>query len=413
MRDPIAPAILLKVLSKGDDGEQGERIELGIRLQKFHFSDNEKKADVLKLTIDNYDLSQFDNGVWERGQVLEVAWGYIGKMTPVRSVVIKKASGYPKMTVEAHAKSVLMDKEIKNRVFEDMKRSEIVKEIADEHGYKGNRATIDDTEVKIARVNQAGLTDAQFLRHLANREGFEYFVDFDGLHWHERKLDQRPIRTFTFHNDPEQNEILSFQPDGDITKRPTSVRLQGRDPIKKEDIDVVANNDETKNRASLGDVMEAIDLKTGESQGDRMKNTSHDEVLPTTDTDADAAKRAADGRFKKSAINTNKVKITVFGDPDVVAKSVIELKGLGKKFSGKYYVSSIEYVIEGKFLMVMNCKRDGSGLGTGVAGTSGVPSAGKKNQQEASTESLEPVEKIDLKTGESQGTEYRDTKGRG
>ena len=408
----IDPAVLLKVLSKGDEGEEGERVELGTRLESFIYTDDEKKADILKLKIDNKDLSQFDNGIWERGQVLNVAWGYVNALTTVRSVVIKKASGYPTLEVEAHAKSVLMDKEIKSRVFEDMSHSEIVKEIAEENGYKGNRAIIDDTKVKIRQVNQAGLTDAQFLKHLANREGFEFYVDFDGLHWHERKLDQRPVRVFTYYNDPVRNEILAFQPDGDITKRPTRVKLQGRDPLKKQDIDVEASNEDTNNRAALGDVMEAIDLKTGESLGDRMKNTSHDETLPTTETDEDAAKRVADGRFKRAALNTIKVKITVIGDPDVVAKTVIELRGLGKKFSGKYYVSSVESKIEGGFLMDLNCKRDGSGLGTGISGTSGVPSAGKKNNQEASENDVEPIEKINLKTGESKGVEFRDTKGR-
>src|SRR5260370_35316566 len=54
--------------------------------------------------------------------------------------------------------------------------------------------------------------DALLLRHLAAREGFEFFVDFDGLHFPQRRVGQRPVRRLKWDHAPEVGELLSLPP---------------------------------------------------------------------------------------------------------------------------------------------------------------------------------------------------------
>ena len=58
----------------------------------MEYQDSEKKADQLKLTVDNWDLSNFDNPVWRAGNKVTITWGYPGRMSPVRECVIQKVT---------------------------------------------------------------------------------------------------------------------------------------------------------------------------------------------------------------------------------------------------------------------------------------------------------------------------------
>jgi len=407
-----APIFYVKVSPKGARGDPQERVDVSGRILGFGFEDDEKKADVLKLSVDNFDLTQIDGPHWRKGQVLIAAWGYVGAMTPERECVIKKVSGSNPLTIEAHAKSVLMDREIRSRTWDNKTRSEVVKEIAEANGYLGDRVHIQATEVKYESITQARLSDAQFLRHLANKEGFEFFVDFDGLHWHERKLGQRPVKTLTYYIDPGKGDIQKWSIDGDITKRPSSVKLRGRDPLRKATFEAKADNQSTSNRDTLGDTLEVIDAQTGASLGDRSINTSHDETLPTSEASKEGAERAAAGRYKRAQANTIKLTVEIIGDPDLVAKSVIQVNGIGETLSGRYYISSISNDVQsGGFLQKLRLKRDAS---SSSASGGGVAAAGKKNAQPAKQNGGDPVpvEVIDPVTGKSRGTRYVDNKGR-
>ena len=91
------------------EGSNSERVDLSERVLAFSFEDSEKKADKLVLTVDNWDLSNFDDPVWKKGNILEVSWGYPGEMAPAREVVIQKVTGFQTLSVAGHAKSVLMN----------------------------------------------------------------------------------------------------------------------------------------------------------------------------------------------------------------------------------------------------------------------------------------------------------------
>ena len=398
------PVFVCKVAPEGGGND---RVDLSDKVLSFSYEDSEKKADKLVLSVDNWDLKNFDDPVWRKGNLLEVAWGYPGDMTPTRQVVIQKVTGFQTLSIEGHAKSVLMNKLARCRTFDNVRRSDVVKKVAQENGYGPDLQDVEDTEHVLPLVTQARMTDAQLLRRLADREGFEFYVDFDGLHFHQRRFGQRPIRVLRWFTAPEVGEVISINIENDVTAKPGAVNVRGRDPLKKKDIDERGSNEKTQ-RESLAPVIEIVDPETGSTRLER-RNIAED-IRSTAEHSSDTAKREADARYRRAQHLTVELSATVLGDPTLLAKTVVEFQGISQRLSGKYYVKEAKHKIDGSgYTVEVKCLRDGhSELG-------GAPSKGKANRANAADNdpnALRPVEVVDPETGRTR-IEYRDTRGRG
>ena len=398
VRPRSEPVFYVKVTPEGGGSE---RVDLSEKVLSFQFEDSDKKADKLVLAVDNWDLSNFDDPVWRKGKLLEVAWGYPGEMAPAREVVIQKVTGFQTLNIEGHAKSVLMNRVARCRVFENKSRSEVAAEIAKENGYGAALQDIEDTGEPLPLITQARLTDAQLLRRLAHQEGFEFYVDFDGLHFHQRRLGQKPVRAFRWYTAPEVGEVISINIENDVTAKPGVVQVKGRDPITRKDIDQKGSNASTK-RDTLADVIELVDPETGATR--LAKRTASAEVRPSADTSPAAAKRRADAQYRRAQDSTVELTATVIGDPALAAKTVVEFQGISQRLSGKYYVKEARHRIDGGgYTVELKCLRDGT------SERGGAPSKGKPNQgkaADADPAKLREVEVVDPETGKTR-VEYR------
>ena len=403
VRPRTEPVFYVKVVPEGGGDE---RVDLSERVLSFTFEDSEKKADKLVLTVDNWDLANFDDPVWKKGNILEVSWGYPGEMAPARECVIQKVTGFQQLSIEAHAKSVLMNKVARCRTFENKKRSDVAREVAEENGYGAQLHDIEDSGEVLPLITQARMTDAQFLRQLATREGFEFYVDFDGLHFHQRRLGQRPVRVFRWYTAPEVGEVIAINIENDVTAKPGAVRVRGRDPLTRRDIDERGSN-ATTTRDSLAPVIEIVDPETGSTRLER-RNVS-EEVRPSPEASAGTARREADARFRRSQQTTVELTATVLGDPNVLAKTVVEFQGISQRLSGKYFVKEAKHKIDSSgYTVELKCLRDGT------SEVGGAPSAGRPNRgsaADADPNALRPVEVVDPETGATR-IEYRDARGR-
>jgi uncharacterized protein len=403
LRQRTAPLFLVKVAG---EGAEEERVDLSGRVLSFLFEDSEKKADKLVLTADNWDLKNFDDPLWRKGNLLTVSWGYPGEMAPAREVVIQKVTGFQTLQIEGHAKSILMNKIARCRTFENQTRAAVARQIASENGYGPALQDIDDTKHVLPLITQARMTDAQMLRCLADREGLEFYVDFDGFHFHERRLGQRPTRVLRWYTAPEVGEVLALNIENDITAKPGAVTMRGRDPLARKDIAERGSNTETK-RDTLAPVIEIVDPESGATRLEK-RNVSED-VRPTAAAAAGSARREADARFRQIQHTTVELTATVLGDPSLLAKTVVEIQGIGQRLSGKYYIKQAKHKIDGSgYVVELQCLRDGHGE------IGGPPSKGKPNRGEASVsdkDALRPIEIVDRETGKTH-IAYRDVRGR-
>jgi hypothetical protein len=298
------------------------------------------------------------------------------------------------------------------RVFENVTRSDVVRTIAKENGFGPRFQDVEDTQERFQFVSQARLTDAQLLKRLARKEGFEFYVDFDGLHWHQRRLGQRPVRTFRWFSPQTPGaEIVQISVKNDVTAKPGKVVVKGRDPMNKTDLNATGSNEETQ-RDSLGSVIELVDPETGATT--LQKRVAHEMVVSTAESSQDSAKREADGRYRRSQHTAIKLSVGAIGDPRVLAKTVIGIENIGRRLSGNYYVKMVRHTIDGSrgYTMVMDVFSDGTQ--GHVSARPVVPSKGKQNKAKArdgDPNALEPFEAVDPETGDTR-IEYRDSQGR-
>jgi hypothetical protein len=404
-----SPGVRL-TLFKDEKATTGEPLDFGSRLLSMSFEDCDDKADKLSLQLDNFDLALFDREDLTGGGILEVSWGYPGNMSPPRRVVVKSIKGFQQLTLEGQALSALMNQQAKTRRWEGKSRSDVVLELAKEAGYDGSFVDIEDTSQILDVINQAAETDARFLTRLASKEGFQFFIDGSGFHWHKRRQESPPTHVFTWYSDPDQGKVISVNLDSDLAKRAGNVTVKGRDPKAKTTHEVSSNADSAK-RSTLAEVIEVVDPKSGTTSV--LKRNATTNTVPTSSATKEGAQREAAARFVKAEREAVKLTMQVVGDPTIAAKSVIEVQGISSLLSGKYYVSEAKHTISSSgYVCDLKLKRDGKGRpgqGGGSAGGQGTkPQTGDHNSSDPKEAGKKKeVEKVNPETGETY-TEYVD-----
>lgn len=402
--DTTAPGVRITLLAD-EKATSGEPLKLDGRIVSFSFEEGPKKADQVSLQLDNYDLALFDRDDIVGGATIEVSWGYPGNMAPPRRVVVKKLKGFQTLTLEGQATSVLMNQQVKTRAWSDKARSDVVREIAAEHGFEGEFADIGDTAEALDSINQTAETDARFLRRLAAREGFEFFVDDQGFHWRARKQADAPTRVFTWFSDPGAGDILSLDVESDLVRRAGRVEVRGRDPMAKITIAASANSGNVE-RSTLGDVVEVVDPENGTTS--LLQRNATVSVHASAAATPEAAKSESDARFQQAERETIKLAMQVVGDPTLRAKQVIELRGASSLLSGKYYVTEAKHTISASgYVVDLKLTRDAGGHRLAAATSDAQAQGGQPNRAAPATGSaMTPIEKIDPQDGSSR-VEYR------
>lgn len=344
------------------EGGKGQRVDLTHKVLGFSFADAEHKADKLTLQVDNWNLENFDDPVWRKGGFITATWGYADAKQSV-TCVIQSVKGAQVLAVEALAKSILLHKEKRPRVFKGKKRSDVAQQIAEEWDYQGaSLVHIEDTQQVYETIAQGGRTDAQLLAQMAKQEGFVFCIDSSGFHFHRRNLGQPPIRALHWYSDPEAGDVLSIDIENDVTAVAGSVAVAGRNPMTRKDFKVKADNDSTK-REGLAPQPETqkqgYELSGITAEFSVKRLVTHEEHHASAHTEA-AARRVAEGNFGTGQLGTVKLKASIIGDPNLKAKSIIEWRGLGKRLSGKYYVKTVTHKIDASgYLCDLECRRDG------------------------------------------------------
>lgn len=396
--DRSGPGVRITVL-ENERASGGQPLDLKGRLLSFSYEESERKADLVSLQLDNFDLALFERDELVGGAMLEVSWGYPGNMAPPRRVVVKKMKGFQTLTIEGQATSVLMNRETKTRAWSNKTRSDVAREIAGEHGYQGEFLDVEDSEEVLGTINQAGETDARFLRRLAAREEFEYFVDDAGFHWRSRDQASAPTHVLTWFVDPGRGDILSVSVESDLSRRVGRVEVRGRDAKAKSTLEARASSDRV-DRATLGDELEVVDPESGSTS--LLQRNATSSLHPTAVATPTAAQREAAARFRRAERAAVKLALQVVGDPTLRAKKVLEVRGISTLLSGKYYVTDAKHMISSVgFVVELKLTRDGTGARRRAgAATRGQPQGGQPNRAApAATGALTEVQRIDPESG--------------
>lgn len=369
------------------------RVDFRDRLIAFEFEDNDSRADKCTLTLDNFDLRWLDDETFRKGQRLDVSWGYVGNLTEPQAVIVKRVHGGAVIKIECHSVGVGLNQEKRTAAFNNVRRSDVARKIAGDNGFSGDRLHVEDTKEEFETINQAAETDAALCKRLAKKEGFTFYVDSTGFHWHDSNYDAAPTHVLIYYTDEGRGDILKFKMDSDMTRMPGRVQVKGMDPKTKKAFDKSGSDADT-DRTELAGQIEVIDPQTGATDliKRRIAQSTVRHTSAATETDA---KREADSRWKRSSRRRIKLGLDIVGDPTIKAKTTIKVKGLGEYLSGLYYVKVVKTKIGGGYTASLALRRGGP---TKVAGGQGDDAGGTKNRKKPP-----PKDELFEKTNEATG----------
>jgi len=367
------------------------------RVLSLSYEDTEARADKVELELDNRDMSLFDREELLGGALLELSWGYRGKMSAPRRVIVQRVKGFDVLTLEGYALSLLLHRHERTRRFENVRASDIATTVATESGF-GSLSQIEPTRMPLDFVNQAGETDAALLRRLAKREGYVFYVDDTGFHFHPERLEAAPTHVLGWRTEGDVR-VMSVRVESDVMRRVGKVSVKTRDPLTRSTQEASATGDNT-NRTTLGEGVAVVDPETG-AVSMQVRNASE---AVRVGSQADATTEAAD-RFRQAERPTVKLSVQTVGDPTLRAKTVVELRGLPALFAGKYYVREVRHSLgESGYVCDLKLVRDALGR---RAGSELRAQGGDRNRAEKRKDGeLTSVRIVDPETGASR-IEYR------
>ncbi|WHZ26368.1 MAG: hypothetical protein OJF51_001163 [Nitrospira sp.] len=267
------------------------------------------------------------------GDEVEIKLGYGVTLTSVMKGEITgieaefTSSTLPKMTVRGYDRRHRLQRGRKSRTFLKQTDSAIAKKIAQEAGLAANTK---DSGVQYDYVLQANQTDMEFLLERAGRIQYSLTIDDRTLNFLPVANAAGSLLTLTLKDD-----LMEFSSRLSSIGQVDQTTIRGWDPKQKQ--------------ALIGEGREAsITTKMGGSRsGATVAKRAFGDAIGTT-TDSPVMTQAEADAVAKAAINTSVLGFMsgeglCAGRTDLRAGTVITLGGLGKQFSGQYYVTTVSH----------------------------------------------------------------------
>jgi len=306
------------------------------------------------LSINNWDDKTFDfkyvdSDQFAPGNQVHVQLGYAGKLVSMVTGKITTLtprfpeSGQPTLGVSGLDNMLLLrDRhpvDSDNRQWLQKQDWEIVREIAQRNNLR-YQATQEGPQQD--RVLQRNLDDAQFVMERAKRIDFDCFVETDPqsgeatLHF-ERPTDARDGASTRVYQFQWGQSLITFSPTLTTARQVARVSVRGWDPRTKQPIVGHASKDDLP--GTPGDGTSGPDIAENRLGGKQ-------EVVVDAPVDS---QEEADARARELLFNRAYDYITGTGQciglPDLRPGDNVELTGLGKRFSGTYYVKKAEHTL--------------------------------------------------------------------
>jgi len=215
--------------------------------------------------------------------------------------------------------------------------SEIVKEIAFNAGLMPSVDMSGISSLRYHYVMQYNQNDWDFLWARAQLLGYQVYVDDKKLHF-EKAGKERFIKG------PDQliwgQNLKSFEPRLVSVGQVTSVTATGWDPDTKKGISSEVKSHSSNTVAKTAEVFKgstAIKLA--------FRSNAEDYVIDTAARSPDMAKALASSRFAEHESQYVRSSGELwFGDPHLLAGTVVTIANVGVRFSGKYYVTEARHI---------------------------------------------------------------------
>lgn len=279
------------------------------------------------------DLTWSDDDLFAAGNEVEIEMGYVDNTEKLIGAEITGLEpefcidDSPMVTVRGYDRRHRLSRGRYTRSFTQVKDSDIASTIASEVGLS---ADVENTGVTLDYVLQHNQTDLEFLRDRARRHGYEVVVEDKTLHFRARQHTSGKLLTLTLEDD-----ILEFYPCLSTMGQVGKIAVRGWNPKDKE--------------ALVGEVaagQEATTMGGSQSGPQAAENAFKPSPMAIVDRPVFSQAEAdsmAQGRFDEMALAYISGDGVCVGRTDLRAGTVIDMQGLGNRFSGLYYLTSVTH----------------------------------------------------------------------
>lgn len=298
-------------------------------------------------------LACLDDERFSEGHRVTIEMGYVGNLslkfwghiTAANATFPEK--GVPTLTVRGFSLYQQLQRMYRRKPFSAATDSGIAREIATEMKLKPD---VDDTSVKHPIVSANAESYADILQKRANRINYDFTVKEDRLIFKKPTylVDATPQLHLTWGED-----LLRLQPHLSTYHMPTEVEVLsvqsgfGGDKVA------------IRGLCTAQELQPKLGKKSGLQQAKALGET-HLLLEDALVTSAEEAKLVAQAYCRKRMLEFITAQGSSIGRPELRARLVVALQGIGERFSGNYYVTSTTHTIDlNGYRTDFEAKRDG------------------------------------------------------
>ncbi len=274
-----------------------------------------------------------DDELFAEGGEVAVEMGYVdrletlieGEITGLEPVF--EAGETPTVTVRGHDLRHRLLRGRKTRSFVGMTDSDIAQRIA---GERRLSAEVESTGVILDHVLQGNQTDLEFLEERARRIGYEVAMEGKVLHFRPHRHTASAVLTLA-----REGDLLAFHPRLTTLGQVSSVAVRGWSAGAKAAF---------VGRAAVGDEGAAMGGGTsGPAAAEQAFGAAATALVDRPVQSQAEAEKIAGGRLLDAALAYVSAGGMTLGRTDLRAGTVIAIEGVGRRFSGPYYVVSTRH----------------------------------------------------------------------
>jgi uncharacterized protein len=350
-------------------GEQPLQRDVIRDITTVSYKDNIAEIDSFEISISNWDAEKrdfkySDGDLFLPGKKVELWMGYYGKdrlrlmltgeITSLRPSF--PSAGMPTLAISGLNLLHRLRTKQESHAYVNKKDSQIAREIANRINI--NIVTDDNAEAEeesYPYLLQQNQYDIIFLMERARRIGYDLFVIEAG--------DNGQAQSSALYFGPSVNvkhttyelkyglSMIEFSPTLTTANQVGEVTVRAWDKVKKELIEEKATRSElsTKGVGSAGN-QQAIE----QSFNQRQEIVANKPVTSKTE-----AKKLALETLENIAKDMVKANCSTVGVPDLRAGGIVMISGVGKRFSGRYFVTATTHAIgDSGYITQCECRRE-------------------------------------------------------
>lgn len=290
------------------------------------------------ITLSGWDsatmkVKWMDDKLFREGNPVKIEMGYRDHLRPLFS---GETTGLepdfpearpPSLTVRGYDRRHRLMRQRKTRSFINLKDSDIASQLANGAGLKPD---VEDSKVVLPYVLQHNQTDLEFLLTRARRIDYEVIAADSSLLFRPREI--KNSAALTLRRDV---ELLEFRPRMTTMGQVQEFMVYGWNAKDKKEI--VARSA----AGSESTLMEGT--VSGPANVQRLfSNTGTTRVTMPVQSQEEADHMASQG-FAEMALGYIRAEGVCIGEPGLRAGMVVKVEGIGERFSGLYYVCSVEH----------------------------------------------------------------------